>query len=180
MVARTHKRVGPRPPQDVAELFRRVLSPDEACAMDVLFEVRAACQRMDGTVQAWLGPDAISPSRMHVLMVLWAAGRPVPQMHVVRALKVSRTTVSKLIEGLLQSGHVTSTVGPDDRRNALVGLTPEGEELARRTTGDNAARMLAALADLSHDDQARLVELLAKARTSFEAHGPAAGDPPRA
>ncbi len=145
--------------------------------MDVLFEVRAACQRMDATVQAWLGPDAISPSRMHVLMVLWAAARPVPQMHVVRALAVSRTTVSKLIEGLLQSGHVTSTVAPDDKRNALVGLTPEGAELARRTTGDNAARMMAALADLSADEQAQLVHLLAKARASFESHGLAAGVP---
>ena len=162
--------VGPLPPADVAELFHQVLSPDEVRSMDILFDIRATCQQVDSTVRMWLGPDALSPSRMHVMMVLWAAKRPVPQMHVVSALKVSRATVSNLIEALQKAGHVTSVSDTDDRRNTLVALTPAGEELTRRMTKSNAARLLDTLQDLAASEQEELLRLLALVRTSFRKH----------
>lgn len=139
--------------------------------MDVLFQVRAACHAMDNAVHVWLGPDAISPSRMHVLMVLWAAERAVPQSHVVNALEVSRATISNLVDGLARAGLVGLTEDGDDKRHTLVALTPAGLAMAERSARANAARMMTALADLSPDERTQLATLLDRARSSFEAHG---------
>ena len=171
MTFKPQTRVGLRPPTDVAELFKHVLSDEQMVAMDVVFAVRATCQMVDNTVQLWLGPDGLSPSRMHMMIVLWAAGRPVPQMHIVRALRVSRATVSSVIEELRKAGHVTSVTDAADRRNALVALTPSGKLLARRMTESNATRARETLRELTVDERAELLRLLGLVRASFEKHG---------
>ena len=142
VMPKPRNQVGPLPPLDVAEMFHEMLSPDEVRGMDVLFDIRATCQRVDSTVQMWLGPDALSPSRMHVMMVLWAAKRPVPQMHVVSALKVSRATVSNLVEALKRAGHVTSVSDTDDRRSypSGRGTHPQDDEIQRGSSSRRAAR----------------------------------------
>ena len=161
--------VGVQPPQDVAAVLRRILPPDDMLAMDVLFGLRATRHLVDTTVQSWLSPDDVSTSRMHVLLVLWAADRPVPHMHIVRAMKFSRATVSGLVASLLDAGYVASTVDDNDRRHALLSLTKAGVESARRSMQGNANRLAEALGGLSTGELVQLVDLLARARASVAA-----------
>ncbi len=58
---------------------------------------------------------------------LLARNQPILQREIVHALKVSRATVSDLIEVLRVDGHVTTAQGAEDKRQVLVALTRQGK-----------------------------------------------------
>ncbi len=130
--------------------------------MEVLFALRTGVQTLDSRLLGWLGGDALTPGRLQVLMVLLANGRPVPQRKIVQALKVSRPTVSDLVDVLRRDGHVTTEQGAKDRRQILVALTPEGRRMTTRLALDNAAHLRAEFAGLSDDELQVLAGLLAR------------------
>jgi len=64
---------------------------------------------------------------------------------IARALDVSRQATQRLVNELLEGGHVSATTNPAHRRSQLIGMTPQGtsafESIRRQET-----EMLAALA----------------------------------
>ena len=95
-------------------------------------------------------------------MVLLASGRPIPQSEIVQALKVSRATVSGLVDALLAEGHVTAALGAEDRRQVLVALTPDGQAMTTRLVQDNSERLRHEFGALDDDELRTLAGLLAR------------------
>ncbi|MDB5408099.1 MAG: transcriptional regulator, MarR family [Rhodospirillales bacterium] len=115
---------------------------------------------MDNVLARWLGPDALTPGRFQVLVVLWAAERPLPQRDIVKALDVSRATVSALVELLEASGHLKVTSDPDDKRQVLVELTTIGRATTLRLVKSNATRLRKALGTFTDTELRTLANLL--------------------
>lgn len=61
-----------------------------------------------------------------------------------RLLRVASPTVTQLVNNIEESGLVTRTVDPDDRRSVHVKLTEKGETLVRET-GEQICSMFAGL-----------------------------------
>ena len=81
-------------------------------------------------------------------------------------MMVSNGNVTGLVERLLEQGLLSRRPSPKDRRAQLVSLTSEGRRFFRamaRANGDWIGDMLA---DLSADDIATLMQLLAKTKAS--------------
>jgi DNA-binding MarR family transcriptional regulator len=79
---------------------------------------------------------------------------------------VSNGNVTGLVDRLVEQGLISRRPSPKDRRAQLVSLTAEGRRFFRamaRTNGDWIGQMFA---DLSSDDIATLLRLLAKTKAS--------------
>lgn len=157
------------PPEDVRRLYDQVLPSSQALALDVLFSLRAGVQAVDNLLSAWLAADALTPGRFQVLVVLWAAPGPVPQRAIVAALRVTRATVSGLVEALRIEGLVDATPGLSDARQVLVSLTNAGRARIDRIARENAERLRDAFGGLSDPELRTLVHLLRRASASAEA-----------
>lgn len=142
----------PLPPAEARRRYQQLLPTDQIAAMNVLFDLRAAVQRIDNMLSRWLGDDALSPGRFQVLIVLWAASEPVLQRDIVKALQVSRATVSELVESLAAEGYLSTAQSPDDKRQVLVELSAMGREATARIVRANAARLRAAFGGLTDED----------------------------
>lgn len=152
----------PSPPDKVRRHYDRVLPPGPALAVKVLFALRSTIQDLDNRLAVWLGSDALTPGRLQVLMVLLARDQPIPQREIVHTLKVSRATVSDLVEVLQADGHVTTTQGVEDKRHVLVALTPAGRDMTKRLARQNADQLRREFASLDDDELRTLADLLAR------------------
>ena len=130
--------------------------------IEVLFALRVGVQGIDNALSRWLGSDALTPGRWQVLVVLWSAARPMPRREIVEALKVSRATVSGLVETLLAEGHVTATADAQDKRRILVALTPDGRIMTERLVHENAERLRDTFGALKDEELQILAGLLAR------------------
>jgi DNA-binding MarR family transcriptional regulator len=150
------------PPDYVRRRYHDSLSPGHALALEVLFALRAGVHGVDNALARWLGRDALTPGRLQVLAVLWARAGPVPQREIVGELKVSRPTVSGLVETLVAEGHVTAMPDPSDKRQVLVALTPAGRAMTERLVRENAKRLRETFGALSDDELRTLSHLLCR------------------
>ncbi len=158
----------PVPPNDVRRRYAEILAPTQVLAIEVLFGLRASVQGVDTVLARWMGPDALTPGRFQVLAVLWAAGRAVPQREIVKALDVSRATVSALVDILVTAGHVAVRPDGQDKRQVLVELTDSGRATTLRLVKLNATRLREALQPLSDADLSALIDLLARMKSALE------------
>ena len=129
-------------------------------ALEALFTLRSSVQSVENTVARWLGCDAISPGRFQLLALLWSRETAIPQRDLVNALRVSRATVSDLVDGLTREGMISTEPSASDRRQVLCSLTATGRAATERLIRDNAARLREAFSKLSDPDLVRLIELL--------------------
>jgi DNA-binding MarR family transcriptional regulator len=74
---------------------------------------------------------------------------------------LTRSGITRLIQGLEREGLVERTDCPDDARGFLVALTPEGADLVRRARATHLTRVAELFTDRYDDDElATLAELL--------------------
>lgn len=64
----------------------------------------------------------------------------------MKALELTRATVSGLMTSLERDGLVKSAVDRDDRRNLVATLTSRGRAIVEKAINSNAASLRAALA----------------------------------
>ena len=125
---------------------RRILALDRVLELTVLLEA---------DLRSSLAKDGTTPSRAPVLWHLGTHGRST-QRSVADALGLAPRTVTGLVDGLEESGHVTRQPHPSDRRATLLTLTTRGRrlvsrwqrqqgELAEQLFGSMPPRLLAAL-----------------------------------
>jgi DNA-binding MarR family transcriptional regulator len=129
------------PPDFLMEAYARELTPDQFLAIRLLFALRNAVQRVNGDLASWLGPDALSPGRMQLLMILHARKGPVLQRDLVGFLGISRASVSELLEVLSRDGMVVTRPDISHGRRMFVELTPHGYGAAERQIRENARRL---------------------------------------
>ena len=98
--------------------------------------------------------SGLTSPRIHLLWTLGHSG-PSTQQALATALDVTPRNVTRLVDGLVASGHVTREAHPTDRRATLVTPTERGrqtirdlgdshDDLAKQLFGAVPARRLAA------------------------------------
>ncbi|MFC7467483.1 MarR family winged helix-turn-helix transcriptional regulator [Actinomadura keratinilytica] len=95
-----------------------------------------------------------------VLGHLWEAGGPVRQSDLIKAVELDPSTVTKTLQRLEQSGHVTRAPDPADRRAVLVEATELSCALSRQVESAWAASRSMPWR-LTPADRAELARLLA-------------------
>jgi len=71
---------------------------------------------------------AISPEEWAVLLVLWSKGPQTPSTLSEATIK-DRTTVTRLVDGMVRKELVVRSENPEDRRRSDIALTPLGHGL---------------------------------------------------
>jgi DNA-binding MarR family transcriptional regulator len=82
------------------------------------------------------------------------------QVELAKRLRVDRTTMVDIIDGLEQRYFVERTLNPEDRRRYLVTVTRRGEQVHRRASAAADEVQGSLLAALSPKDVERLRQLL--------------------
>src|SRR5580704_5982312 len=162
-----HRLPGEAPPTVMQALCKRFAGQDLP-ALDVVFAVRMTAQQMDNAITEWMADTAGTPARFQIMVLLWASeGGGVPHKEIVKALEVTRATVSGLMASLERDGLVKSSVDRDDRRNLIATLTSRGRTIVEKAIDSNVTSLRAALAPLSANEQATLTSLLRRLRQGF-------------
>jgi DNA-binding MarR family transcriptional regulator len=83
-----------------------------------------------GLFLADLIDEGLSQGEAHILARLWASRRAtIAALHEDLAHK--RSTLTSILDRLVDRGYVTRHVGVDDRRTFVIALTPKGAAVAR-------------------------------------------------
>ena len=116
------------------------------------------------------GRYGLSAGRLSLLLGLARAEtqwlRPA---ELAEQLRVTRATVTGLLDALESAGLVARRRDPCDRRGIRVALTGAGRALVGRIAPGHALRLGAVMRALSDDDRVRLAALLDKVRAGFDA-----------
>jgi DNA-binding MarR family transcriptional regulator len=113
-----------------------------------------------------LRPFGLNLSRFEVLMMLsFTRSAGLPMTRIRDLLTVHGSSVTYLIDRLAESGWVTRTADPSDRRVSLVSITASGRELAEASARALADARFGALAALDDSRLAVLGDLLAELRS---------------
>ena len=170
MAPRISHHLPPEPPPTVMGALRKRFTGHDLPAIDVVFALRMTAQQMDNAITEWMAGTAGTPARFQILVLLWASETSsVQHKEIVKALEVTRATVSGLMTSLERDGLVKSTVDRDDRRNQIAALTSRGRTILEKSIDTNFASLRAAFATLSVDDRATLMSLLQRLRQGFSA-----------
>jgi DNA-binding MarR family transcriptional regulator len=168
MLPRTSHRLPPEPLPTVMEALRKRFTGQDLPALDVVFALRMTAQQVDNTITEWMADTAGTPARFQILALLWASeASGIPHKEIVKALEVTRATVSGLMTSLERDGLVKSSVDRDDRRNLIATLTSRGRAIVEKAIASNVTSLRAALAALSADERATLASLLRRLRQGF-------------
>jgi DNA-binding MarR family transcriptional regulator len=123
----------------------RVTPDDVAARLDALLQEMARL-RTPGFVD--IGITMAQAKAIHVV----AASGEVHMSELVHALGVSVSTVSELVDRLVDQAYVTRRDDPSDRRQVVVSLTPSGAALVDRFRDLSGAQIRLLLDRLSPDD----------------------------
>ena len=96
-----------------------------------------------------------------LLQVSLAPEQRLRPVEISKAVLLTRSGITRLIQGLEREGLVERTDCPDDARGFLVALTPAGSELVRRARETHLTRVAELFSDRYDDDElAQLATLL--------------------
>lgn len=125
----------------------------------------------------------ISVTQCHALEVLVQRG-PLRAQALAEALRLDKSTVTRVVDALVRKAYVERLADPDDARAVALRVTPAGRALFKRIEDDLVAQQEALVADLDPEARTQAIEIirrLARAAESrfvggcaTEACGPAA------
>ena len=101
------------------------------------------------------------PGQELLMMHLWDAGAA-RQADLIKALGVDPSTVTKMLQRLQHTGHVTRTTDPTDRRAVLVETTADSRALRPEIEDAWTALENRTVAGLDHTERVELHRLLEK------------------
>lgn len=125
-------------------------------------DLRVACQRISRRVRFESTSD-VAPHQFSVLVAVHHGGPQTPTQLAARDA-VSTPSMTRTVNCLADKGLVERSPHPDDGRQILVGITPEGTRVVEDTVASRDTWMLAHIAAL---DEAQL-ELLRRAATLLD------------
>lgn len=98
-------------------------------------------------------------SEAHALTVLATDG-PLSQSELAKHLRLTKSTVSRLVDQLVGRGWVVRSPSDDDGRRRLVALTAEGRKVAEGTARRRAERMGRLLDRIPEDQRLAVLQAL--------------------
>ena len=105
--------------------------PDPSSTEATLDRVLALSMLVTADMARFEEAERVSGPRMHLLWQLGLTG-PSTQRALAEALEVTPRNITGLVDGLVESGHVTREPHPTDRRATLVTPTAAGAEFVDR------------------------------------------------
>ncbi|MFP1623680.1 MarR family winged helix-turn-helix transcriptional regulator [Streptomyces sp. 5K101] len=106
------------------------------------------------------------PGQEFLMMRLWGAG-PVRQSELIREVGLDPSTVTKMLQRLEQTGHVSRSPDPADRRAVVVEATERSCALLADMSAAWTALEEQTLAGLDPDERRELARLLGKVEASL-------------
>jgi DNA-binding MarR family transcriptional regulator len=100
--------------------------------------VRLAAQRLAEQHSKWLstsGFDDIQPAHSAAIQPLWELSEGARLTTLARASRITKQSMSALVDHLEKHGYVERVPDPDDARASLVRLTARGRAFARAIRG---------------------------------------------
>jgi DNA-binding MarR family transcriptional regulator len=116
----------------------------------------------------FLARFGLNQARLIILMLLDQAGTgTMRSSELADHAKVTRATMTGLLDTLERAGWVARAPDPQDRRAHNVKITPRGEALVRRVFPELSAWVQRVIGPLSTPERTLLAALLRKAQAAF-------------
>jgi len=141
-------------------------------------QLRARIMREHASLQIAAGSDGLchdlTVPQLNMLTVIGDRGS-VTIKELAKALQVSPPSASAMVDRLVEIGAVTREQNPDDRREVIVGMSPQVEEIISRIEERFLKRILELLDKIGAEYAAkwcdvfeRVLEVLAEERDAVE------------
>lgn len=155
----------------------RPITPNARAALidEVIAGYETLMQRLADSHAPEFLEIAITMPQAKLLYLVGALG-DLHMSDLVARLGVSLSTVSGLVDKVVDQGLATRSEDPADRRQVVVGLTPAGRQFIDRFRELNARQMRELLAILEDTDLAQVragLAALARAAAQLSSHDPA-------
>ena len=124
-------------------------STEVKAAAQAILKVIPRVMRTIGSSRQWSGLT-VSPAHFRLLGIL--ANHPCNLSELAVQQAVSLPTMSNSISVLVERGWVNRVPSPDDRRQVLLELTPDGRAALVKMKNEAEARVVELLDNLSPDD----------------------------
>ncbi len=118
-------------------------------------ELRAASRQMVrelGFMDATLAPTGYPPSAVHTILEIGIRG-PMTAMQIGDVLRLKKSSVSRMVRKLIESGELKETVDFDDARIKPLSLTAKGRRTLAVIHEFSQHQVASALAPLSKTEQ---------------------------
>ena len=148
------------------------------CAMQMpaksIDEIRAASRtivRELGFMRPTLAGTAYSASAVHALLEIDAQGM-VAAAHLVSALGLEKSSVSRMLSKLIAAGEIAESATPEDARLKQLTLTGKGKALVKRIHAYGRNQVTTAMAHMNPSQQQAVAQGLSEyARALKASHG---------
>ncbi|HEY0889103.1 MAG TPA: MarR family transcriptional regulator [Nocardioides sp.] len=132
------------------------MSVPEAAQVDAL---RLAVVRLERKLRKSAGSAAVTPSQYSALFSLDRHG-PFRLGELARREQIGKSTVTRLVAGLLAKGLVERHVDDLDARSSIIAIAPAGRKLLHDIAEGSNDYLRGRLEGLAPDDLARLLDAL--------------------
>lgn len=105
--------------------------------------------------------ENITPEEWALLMQLWVKDDQTPSNLADNTIR-DRTTVTRLLDGMVKKGLVTRTQSETDRRQICIKLSPTGQEMEKRLVPIAKGLIADALDGIDKQDVDKALEVLRK------------------
>lgn len=120
-------------------------------------------------IELILKPHGLSQEQYNALRILRGApGHSLPTLEIAARMVSRAPNITRLVDKLVEKGHVTRCPGPDDRRQVVVRLSAKGLELVNRASPEVDAADVSGLSRLKPAQIQALIGLLDEIRATVE------------
>ena len=127
----------------------------DQAVMSVLRSIRAlsdAMERMHSGMKGDLDMNATDLAALRLLIMREEQGRPVSPRDIADHLRITTASTTKLLDRLVESGHVERQPHPHDRRARVVALTDRSRHAFFRAFGERMRAMRTIASDYDEGD----------------------------
>lgn len=156
------------PDRDCLEQFSEKHPEMDPGVMEVYLHFLHLGAEVGNRITEYLSGHKLSTGRFSILMIL--NGHPDDPMtpgELAERCGVTAATISRLVEGLIQEGHLTRVPNPDNRRVSPVKISPEGRQYLEQLLPGYFARVNQMFGALSGSELASLLKLFKKLKTNL-------------
>ncbi|WP_231916187.1 MarR family winged helix-turn-helix transcriptional regulator [Microbacterium karelineae] len=145
--------------------------------MEALADWQSAARTLAELSARYMHLNETDMRAIRMIMRAQQRGEIVTPKDIAHGVGISSASTTKLIDRLVDGGHLVRTAHPSDRRTTRIRVTASTRRVARETVGRQHARRFAAAAALSGGERAAVIRFL-KSLTEADAPQGHLLDPP--